>query len=235
VLEGRHGFLQAYCESSDATRLTGDLGTRYETRTLCLKRYACHIVAHTPVFAVQQLRAAYDIDARRIVAIRIEGAQRLAANHDIKNPVNQVLAQYSVPTCVAAALLYDADDPATFGTRLLQDGAIRELAQRVTLVSTEASGLASVTSITLDNGTTFELAQNDFPGCPTTPFTEEELRAKFLRMTRRLGPYAPALFERLNRLEDEHDLHWLDGVPTALADAAGRALPDLSLVQGDRR
>lgn len=217
VLEGRYGFLNAYCEAPDAARLTDGLGTRYETPTLCLKRYACHIVAHTPVYAAQQLRAAHDIDARRIVAIRIEGAPRLAANHDIKQPANQVLAQYSVPICVAAALLHDADDPSTFGARLLQDARIHDLARRVTLVATETTGLATVTSITLDDGTAHELAQTDFPGCPSSPFTQAQLRSKFMRMTKRLGSTAHALFERLNRLEDEADLHWLDALPATSA------------------
>jgi 2-methylcitrate dehydratase PrpD len=226
VLEGRHGFLHAYCESSDAARLTDGLGTRYETSTLCLKRYACHIVAHTPVYAAQQLRAAHDIDARRIAAIRIEGAPRLAANHDIKLPANQVLAQYSVPVCVAAALLHDAGDPATFGARLLQDEAIRALAQRVTLVATDATGLATVTRITLDDGTIYERAQTDFPGCPSTPFTPAQLRGKFMRMTRRLGAAADTLFERLDRVENEADLHWLDAMPASPSDSS---------VRGDRR
>lgn len=220
VLEGRYGFLNAYCKEPDAARLTDGLGTRYETPTLCLKRYACHIVAHTPVYAAQQWRAAHDIDARRIAAIRVEGAPRLAANHDIKRPANQVLAQYSVPVCVAAALLHDADDPSTFGARLLQDEAIHELAQRVTLVATDAAGLATVTRITLDDGTQYELAQTDFPGCPSTPFTPDQLRSKFMRMTTRLGAAAPALFERLNRLEHEADLHWLDALPAASSDSS---------------
>ncbi|MEA3086834.1 MAG: hypothetical protein QOC89_4531 [Paraburkholderia sp.] len=234
VLEGRYGFLQAYCEDSDAARLTEGLGTRYETPTLCLKRYACHIVAHTPVYAAQQLRAAHDIDARRIAAVRIEGAPRLAANHDIKQPANQVLAQYSVPVCVAAALLHDADDPSTFGVRLLQDPAIRELAQRVTLVATDATGLATVTRVTLDDGTTYELAQTDFPGCPSTPFTPAQLRTKFMWMTKRLGAAAHTLFERLDRVEDEADLRWLDAAIPPSPELLHRSSPDLSLVKGDR-
>jgi hypothetical protein len=116
----------------------------------------------------------------------------------------------------------------------LQDEAIRELAQRVTLVATDAIGLATVTRITLDNGTTYELAQTDFPGCPSTPFTPAQLRAKFMRMTKRLGAAAHALFEQLDRVEDEADLHWLDAMSASSTDPLHRSPPDLSLVQGDR-
>jgi 2-methylcitrate dehydratase PrpD len=210
ALEGRYGFLQAYCEHPDASLLTDGLGTRFDIPTLCLKRYACHIVAHTPVYAAQRLRAVHDIDARRIVSIRIEGAARLAANHDIKSPADSTLAQYSVPYCVAAALLHDADDPATFGKRLLDDPAVGRLAQRVSVVAGTAQGLSSVTRITLDDGTFYEEARADFPGCPSSPLSREQLRAKFMRMTHRLGDEAATLFERLDRIEEEADLHWLD-------------------------
>ncbi|WP_434114153.1 MmgE/PrpD family protein [Paraburkholderia caffeinilytica] len=218
VLEGKYGFLHAYCESADASRLTAGLGEQYETLTLCLKRYACHIVAHTPVFAAQRLRAEHDIDARRsdgrrIASIRIEGAARLAANHDIKAPHDQVLAQYSVPFCVAAALLHDADDPATFGATLLDDPAVRELAQRVEIVPSDRTGLSTLTRIMLDNGAVYEQAQTDFPGCPSDPLDLAQLRAKFMRLTRRLGDRAATLFERLDALEHETDLQWLDAAP----------------------
>jgi 2-methylcitrate dehydratase PrpD len=218
VLDGSYGFLHAYCERSDAALLTSGLGTRHETLTLCLKRYACHIVAHTPVYAVQRLRAAHDINPRRIASIRIEGAARLAANHDIKSPADQTLAQYSVPFCVAAALLHDADDPATFGPKLLDDPAIRALAQRVEVVASDAEGLASVTRITLDDGTSYEAAHADFPGCPGTPFSRDQLRAKFMRMTQRLGNASAPLFERLDRIEEETDVRWL-GAAAARLDA----------------
>ena len=220
VLEGRYGFLQAYCEHPDVSLLTEDLGTRFDIPTLCLKRYACHIVAHTPVYAAQRLRAAHDIDVRRIASIRIEGAARLAANHDIKSPADATLAQYSVPYCVAAALLHDADDPATFGKRLLDDPAVGQLAQRVSVVASDAQGLSSVTRITLDDGTFYEEARADFPGCPSSPLTREQLRAKFLRMTRSLGGEAATLFERLDRIDEEADLHWLDAAASRTEGAS---------------
>ncbi len=217
VLEGHFGFLHAYCARADATRLTEALGDCYETLTLCIKRYACHIVAHTPVFAAQRLQAAHDIDPSSIVAIHIEGAPRLAANHDIKAPGDAVLAQYSVPWCVAAALLHDADEPATFGPALLDDVAVRALAQRVQIGATDTAGLATTTRIELADGRSFSASHNDFPGCPGDPLERAQLRAKFMRMTRRLGQGAEILFERLDHIESETDLHWLDAAMGGIA------------------
>ena len=55
VLEGTFGFLTTYCREANPARLTEALGERWETETICLKRYPCHITAHTPV---QSVRAA---------------------------------------------------------------------------------------------------------------------------------------------------------------------------------
>lgn len=232
VLEGRYGFLHAYCANPDEAALTAALdGSHYETPTLCIKRYACHIVAHTPVHAIGRLRAAHALDANRISSIRVEGAARLAANHDLKAPGNLVLAQYSVPYCVAAALLHDAEDPQAFSAALLDDPRVRALAQRVEVVSNDAAGLATVTTIALDDGTILTQPQADFPGCPSAPLTRGQLRDKFLRMTqRRLGDAASPLFERLDALEGEPDLRWLDAAP----DRHTEALADLPAHGGNR-
>ena len=57
VLEGRLGFLKAYCEQSDVAALTGGLGSDFETLRICFKRYPSHITAHTVVYAIERLRA----------------------------------------------------------------------------------------------------------------------------------------------------------------------------------
>jgi 2-methylcitrate dehydratase PrpD len=48
VLEGQYGYLESYCREGDATQFTKDLGTHFDIVYACLKRYACHITAHTP-------------------------------------------------------------------------------------------------------------------------------------------------------------------------------------------
>ena len=80
----------------------------------------------------------------------------------------------------------------------------------------------------------YELAQTDFPGCPSTPFTPAQLRTKFMWMTKRLGAAAHTLFERLDRVEDEADLRWLDAAIPPSPESLHRSSPDLSLVKGDR-
>src|SRR5512144_1477749 len=56
VLEGKFGFCQTFSDSPDLSYLTRRLGTEFETMNICIKRCACHINAHAPIEALQQLR-----------------------------------------------------------------------------------------------------------------------------------------------------------------------------------
>src|SRR6202158_3017345 len=52
VLEEEGGFLRAFCPDWDLAELTRGLGSTYESMNIMIKRYACHITAHTPVEAI---------------------------------------------------------------------------------------------------------------------------------------------------------------------------------------
>jgi len=94
-----------------------------------------------------------------------------------------MLAQYSIPFCVAPALYREARDPESFGETALRDPQIRALCRRVRLVPEphgEHAGMASTVTIALADGRRFEgRAENGMlvPG---------ELKDKFLRLTCRV-------------------------------------------------
>jgi len=71
VLEGQYGYLEAYARDGDATQFTKDLGTHFDIVFACLKRYACHITAHTPVQSLQELRAEHNFNGDDVVALTI--------------------------------------------------------------------------------------------------------------------------------------------------------------------
>ncbi len=58
ILEGEFGFLNVFCRNADPQILVEGLGETFDTLNICLKRFPCHIVAHTPVQAVLDLMAA---------------------------------------------------------------------------------------------------------------------------------------------------------------------------------
>jgi 2-methylcitrate dehydratase PrpD len=119
-----------------------------------------------------------------------------------------MLAQYSIPFSVALALCREARDPESWDERALADPQIRALCRRVRLVPEPAGdhgGTASTMTIALADGRHLE-------GHAESGMLEPgELEDKFLRLTRAaLGEHAAmALFERLQRLEEEESLDWL--------------------------
>jgi 2-methylcitrate dehydratase PrpD len=219
ILEGEFGFLRVFCGADfDAAQLTCDLGTNYATRMIMLKRFACHITAHTPVQAILELRSDHGYEGSDVASIRIEGNDKMATVNNIRAPGDIMMAQYSIPFCVALAHYRDPRDPSSFDDEALCDPHVRALAERTTIsvAPDRPTPLAARVTVTLKDGRVFSRVVADFPGTPQRPLSGTELREKFLLLTR---PYNSAkmatMFERLDNLENESDLGWL-ATPKAL-------------------
>ena len=193
-------------------RLTRGLGEAFVVSTTVLKRYPCHATAHAAVRAVRDLQAEHGFSGPEVEAITVTGTERMVERHNILEPADLMLAQYSIPFCVALALHREARDPESFDETALADPQIRALCRRVRLVPEpggERAGMGSKVTIALADGRRFDgRAENGM-------LEAGELEDKFRRLTRRaLGEGgAAALFERLQRLENEPDLGWLGAGP----------------------
>jgi 2-methylcitrate dehydratase PrpD len=213
VLEGEFGFLRVFCGTDfDAGELIRGLGTSYATRSIMLKRFPCHITAQTSVQAILDLRAAHGYAAADVAAIHIAGNDKMARVNNIPSPPDIMMAQYSVPFCVALAHVRDPRDPRSFDAGALQDAQIRSLAQRVTIIIAKDSPtpLAADVTVTLHDGRVLRRSVADFKGTPEQPLDGAELREKFLLLTRHCGAGAMGgLFDRLQNLENEADLGWI--------------------------
>jgi 2-methylcitrate dehydratase PrpD len=208
VIEGQFGFLRVFCTAWDETELTRGLGDEFVVSTTVLKRYPCHATAHAAVKAVRELQAEHGFAGAAIEAITVTGTERIIERHNITEPADLMLAQYSIPFSVALALCREARDPESWDETALADPQIRTLARRVQLAPEPGGGHGAVgttVTITLADGRCLERrAESGMlePG---------ELADKFQRLTRAaLGERgAAALFERLQSLEDEENLDWL--------------------------
>jgi 2-methylcitrate dehydratase PrpD len=212
VLEGEFGFLKVFCTKWDQAELTRGLGEELLVLTTVLKRYPCHATAHAAVRAVRDLQAEHGFKGPEVEAVSVTGTGRMIERHNLLEPADLMLAQYSIPFCVALALHREARDPEAFDETALRDPQIRALCRRVRLVPEPVGGhggMGSTVTITLADGRCFERhVENGMlePG---------ELDDKFLRLTRSAfgEPGATTLYERLQRLENEPDLSWLGAQP----------------------
>lgn len=78
---------------------------------------SAHTAGHTPVQAILNLREKDGLDASQVESITIEVGKKELSRHDIKEPQDVMIGQYSVPFCVALALIGDAKGPRTFRRR----------------------------------------------------------------------------------------------------------------------
>jgi 2-methylcitrate dehydratase PrpD len=213
VLEGEAGFLKVFCTEWDVDDLTRDLGREYKTMNLCLKRFPMHMTAQTGVQAVLELRAEHAFTGADVDRVTVAGDRRMATINNIADPTDIMMAQYSIPFCVALALFRDPRDPASFDDTALTDAAIRAMCARVSVVvaepPTKVAG-ASVVTVRLKDGRELKKQVEEFNGTPSRPLDRAELKDKFMTLTRvRYGAEADGIFERLQGLEHETDLSWI--------------------------
>jgi 2-methylcitrate dehydratase PrpD len=209
IIEGEFGFLRVFCTAWDESHLTRGLGSDFVTMSAVLKRYPCHATAHAAVRAVRDLRAVHGFAAGEVASITVTGTPRMVERHNILEPPDLMLAQYSIPFCVALALYREARDPESYDMSALADPAIRALTRKVKLMpeAGEVHGApGSHVTITLTDGRVFE--QHETGGM----LEPGELPDKFARLTRKAmaGSGGPArIYKRLMALEDEATLDWL--------------------------
>src|SRR5688572_6089902 len=124
VLEGKFGFCQTFSDSPDLPYLTHRLGTKFESLNICIKRCACHINAHAPIEALQKLRGKIGFAPGDIQEIVVGGIEKLVTHHANYQPKDLMMAQYSIPFCVALSLYFDPTDPESFDESKLTDKKI---------------------------------------------------------------------------------------------------------------
>jgi 2-methylcitrate dehydratase PrpD len=214
VLEGPFGFLNVYCGENDAAALTRGLGDEWATLRIMLKRFPVHITSHTSVQAIEDLRREHGYIADDVASIHVAGNQKMATVNNIPAPSDLMMAQYSLPFCVALAHYRETRDPASFNLKTFNDPAIRSLATRVSIsVADEAKHshtIASTVTVNLKDGRSLTRRVDSFKGTPEQPLNRAEMREKFLLLTKACDGKAMArLFDRLQNLEAEHNLDWM--------------------------
>ena len=189
VLEGKFGFCQTFSDSPKLEYLTHRLGSVWESMNICIKRCACHINAHAPIEALQELRNELQFKPENIREIEIGGIEKLVTHHANYRPTDLMMAQYSIPFCVALSVYFDPTEPANFDERKLKDKKILTMMRKVRLKvdhEIEAKGWDRAARVTVDlgkKGRHSELVIH-FKGTPGNPMSGAEVEDKGRKLTR---------------------------------------------------
>jgi 2-methylcitrate dehydratase PrpD len=214
ALEGEFGFLKVFCREHDMEALVRGLGETYVSRTILTKRYACHITAHTAVDSAIALRQAHGFKPRDIESMTVAGTERMLRANNIPRPKDLMMSQYSIPYCVALSTFHNPMDPDSFNESTAGDPEILDLSARTTMVLAPApdnqGDLTTTLTVKLKDGRSFSRRATHFKGTPEEPLSQEELRTKFMLVTKKFGADKMArVFERIQNLEAEASLDWL--------------------------
>ena len=193
-------------------RLLDGLGTRWETLRVCVKCYAAHITAHTPVRLLEDLRREHGFAGDDIAEIRAATSEKVLSHHNITVARDVATAQYSLPFCLAIAAYRDPRQAKSFLDAPHEDKAIKDLAKRVRLrlnPESERPGKAWATEldVVLRDGRTLSASGDGFRGAPDTPMSDAELHAKFLALAAAMGESrSRRMLDGLQRLETYEDI-----------------------------
>jgi len=189
ILEGKFGFCQTFSDSPKLSYLTHRLGRAFETLNIGIKRCACHINAHAPIEALQMLRTEIGFNPEEVRAIVVSGIEKLVTHHAIYQPKDLMMAQYSIPFCVALSLYADPTDPESFNEDKLKDKNILAMMRKVRLkvdreIEEKGWDRAARVSVALANQRRLSKLVIHFKGTPRNPMSQLDVEDKARKLTR---------------------------------------------------
>jgi 2-methylcitrate dehydratase PrpD len=188
VWEGEHGFLNAFANVSGGAweRLTGGFGDDWVMRTIAFKPYACGTMIHPYIDCARRVAAQVKPgDVHRIACDTAEGIvhrlwEPLAAK---RRPPNAYAAKFSIPFCVAYAMVHGPVGLEAFTDESVADPRVLALAAKVEYAidpanpyPDEYTGHVRVTGA---RGVVFEHRQPHLRGGQHEPLSRAELEEKF--------------------------------------------------------
>ena len=219
VLEGKFGFCQTFSDSPKLPYLTHRLGEKFESLNICIKRCACHINAHAPIEGLQKLQEKNVFAPGDIREIVVGGIEKLVTHHAIYQPKDLMMAQYSIPFCVALSLYFDPTDPDSFDENKLTDKKILAMMRTVRLetdseIEQKGWDRAARVTIGLANKQRLSTLVIHFKGTPRNPLSHSEVEGKARKLTHRLfsEQQLERVVEAVDHLEKIDDVSHLGGL-----------------------
>lgn len=206
ILTGRYGFFNAYEPDHDLDALTRDLGAVFRGTDISIKLYASCRATHEAIDLALELMREENLRPGDIekITVRVNGPTYELCCRDRKSrPQTKVDAQFSVPYCVAAAIVHGDVFVQELSGESLGDPLVTELAERVIPVLDPSRGTHLVIGSTIMEIKTIDgrmlSREARFPkGNPQNPISFQECIAKFKKcVAHSARPFASAQIEEV--------------------------------------
>ena len=209
-LAGRYGFVAVFGPEPRADRLTEALGTRWMIEEITVKPYAACSDIHPLIQAAAELQQQHGLTPEMITKIEAEAPTKAAAQNSMDGTTSVMAAQYSAEFNIAAAILADPRDPATYSPDRINDPSLAGLQAKVVSVraaqefdETYAWKMGGRVRIHLTNDEVLVRTVHGQKGSMHDPLSSEELDAKFCALL--AGKASTDLAALLRRVPDQLD------------------------------
>lgn len=193
AIDGPQGLLVAMsAEHLDGREIFKGLGRRWEILEtgITVKLYPSCAATHPALDAVLDLKRENDLQPQQVESIEVQVDSIVPTLLIYNQPQTGLEGKFSMPFCVAAALIDGQVGLDSFESRV-HDPAIRELMTRVAMkvnpdLGKDAPALTQViVTIRCHDGRRLQRAANGARGYPANPASAEELRTKFMTCAQR--------------------------------------------------
>ena len=191
IFEGDNGFFKAYSNKYDINKVTDGLGGDYHIMHRYVKLHAACRHTHPTIDCVLNLKQENKLNPQDIEKVFVKtysAAYELTGKE--YEPRTVSTAKFSIPYCVAVALIYGRVSPKEFTNDKLMNKKIQNLARRVHVkIDPKIDNLvpnkrgASV-EILIKGGRKYKYAVENPRGEPETPISDEEVIDKFRTLVR---------------------------------------------------
>jgi len=209
IFEGKYPLGQAFTGQWHEHELFNELGQQFKVMELYFKLYACCAFIHPGLDGLLDIQKSHGVRTEDIESITLrfpKSGYKIIDN----NPLRSHCAQYVLALAATKGHVYFYD--------ILQDQRsdprIKKLAERVTVLGDEELDRTypdlyrSIIEVRTGNGASY-VRDITYPrGSPEKPLSHQELREKFLALTREVltTPRAEAISQTIERLEDLKDI-----------------------------
>ena len=189
ALDGPQGFLIAMAsEKPDWQTVSKDLGKRWEILEtgITVKLYPSCAATHPTLDTALDLRREHNLTPEQVESVEIQVDSVTPPLLIYDRPQSGLEGKFSMPYCVAAALVHGEVGLGTFNTLQTQDGRIQALLPRIRMVvnpdlGKDAPALTqAIVKLRLRDGRCLVRHANGARGYPAHPASSEELDRKFL-------------------------------------------------------
>jgi len=190
IIEGRDGFLHAYSNGADPSKVLEGLGSGFEILRTSVKPHGCCRYMQPPIDAILKIVKENGLPAEKVEKVRVgilrAGAHLIAEPSEEKySPQSVVDAQFSMPFGAAVAVLYRKAGLGEFHLSKIRSEEVNQMMKRVECVAdpdlekTFPKQWCATAEISTKDGKRYFTKIEYCKGDPENPLSWDELIEKF--------------------------------------------------------